>query len=246
MRNLTILFLIITIVTSCSSLRDDNCSDVGNIDENVFYYYQQGLKMSETNKSFTRAAEQKNKYSAYAPYAEKFENVLRLSSSELQKIVADTTYTEMISLFEESFDNNPKSIFDYIDPKEYIQCVDILSEYIEVGGHNVDRLQAMSEGVLNNNMLLILGQSAALLDNYADQLTLEELSRQIVSDNKKKACKDILNQKLAILSIEVTWSYVTSLLLPGALVGVGITSFYAMSTTVLYIVQYQDCVKRSK
>lgn len=207
-------------------------------------YYEQAVNCINFNKyNSTRSDESvsNNEFSVYAPYGEKFINILHLTPIEINEIVTQSSYKKMVSSYENSLDN---SIFEYITVKEYKNCCKVIKEYFIQGGHSVKTLNSLIDNFENENFIKLVSYTAASLDEYIEQEIMNVYSREIASDKVQKSCEEILVEKLAILFTDVAAQCVFTCFLPPSWITAGITSIYATATSVLYVSQYYECVKR--
>ncbi|MDE6194463.1 MAG: hypothetical protein K2M83_10840 [Muribaculaceae bacterium] len=188
-----------------------------------------------------------SRFSPFYEYGEKFENIWAMSEAEVEEINQNVKFQEMCQIVEADIENAYSCIYDYMSVEDIAACEEAITYYIKSGCHNVDFLDELTWEMENENAVQLTCYAGALLDQYIELNTILNISnREIASDKQQElSCEEILKVKLAILSVEVAWSYGTCIMLPGAnVVGVTLTSVYAMATMVLYQMEYNDCVKR--
>lgn len=179
-------------------------------------------------------------YREYSPYWIKFENITTLSLQEIMQLTNSPSYKSLIKEQEKAMDRNLSLLYEYISPDDYIICIKILEKYLLSGAHNVLFLQQESS-VLSQNALTLLGYSAALLDDYIAQETLEELDLQAALNIE--TCEDILAARLAILGFEIVCSTALGLCLPPSLPSVIILESYKLVQAAAVYTDYLVCIK---
>lgn len=188
-----------------------------------------------------------SRFDPFYEYGEKFENIWALSEDEVEEINQDATFQEMCQIVETDVNNAYSCIYDYMSISDIADCEEAITYYIKSGCNNVVFLDELTWEMENEYAVQLTCYAGALLDQYIKLNTILDIrNREITANNQQQkiTCEEALRVKLAVLSVEIAWSYGTSAMLPGAnVVGVTLTSVYAMATMVLYQMEYHNCVK---
>ncbi|MDE6551812.1 MAG: hypothetical protein K2K98_02455 [Muribaculaceae bacterium] len=147
---------------------------------------------------------------------------------------------------ETDIDNAFSVIYDYMTVDELSLCEEAIINYIKSGGHNIDFLEDLTFEMENETVYKLTCYAAALLDEYVEEQSLIDINnRKVVSESKQYSCEEILQAKLALLTVEVTWSYVFTAWIPGFdILSISLTTVYAMASTTAYKHEYDECVKK--